>query len=253
MEDRAQALIEFYKDIEEFDKIFARWKTKNPGQNFTQFSTLRGVRNIESGMPHRTLGTNLTRDDDWWEHGKERFESILGQARVDETAKICEVGCGSLRVGAHFIKRQNPGCYFGLDVTSAYYKIGMELIGPLMDAKKPRFGVIENRLDAARNWAPDLVFTNSVTRHVAPEEEQEHFEMLRQLANKKGAKIVFDAHLSKEPLRFARSGWARTMDQFSELMWPFKLVQSTDSKPIRSKLFPVERKVLTFASPQTTG
>ena len=56
---------------------------------------------------------------------------------------LIDYGCGSLRVGAHFIRYLDPGCYFGLELAEGLYEIGQEVIGrELLDGKFPRFGFV---------------------------------------------------------------------------------------------------------------
>ncbi len=244
-----QAMDAFLEDIEKFDQIFADWKAKNPDRSFSYFSSRRGVKHIQEGKIHSTLGPYLPEGQDWYEDGYDLFLKILEQAQIPETAKVCEVRCGTLRIGVHFIVRQSPGNYFGLDVVSGYYKVGIEMIGDLMKKKGPHFGIFEKRAQAAAEWGPDFVFSTSAAAHIPPEEEQEHFGMLRNLASKKGARVVFQAYLGEESFRFARSGWARTLEQYCELMHPFELVSTIDDDPWESQLHSVDVKILTFAAP----
>lgn len=239
----------FLEDIKVFDKIYTDWKAQNPDRNFSYFSTRRGVKHIAAGKVHDTLGPYLPDGQDWFEDGYGTFLSILEQAAIPETAKVCEIGCGTLRVGVHFIIRQPIGSYFGLDVVSGYYKVGIDMIGDLMDGKKPHFGIFENRAKAAADWGPDLVYSTAVSLHVPPEEEQEHFGMLRNLAAKDGARVVFQAYLADEPVRFARSGWARTLEQYCDLMRPFELISQVDDDPWEGPLHTIDVKLLTFAAP----
>ncbi|MBT3140037.1 hypothetical protein DS909_08430 [Phaeobacter gallaeciensis] len=243
-----QVIEEFEADLRAFDAVYEQWKLKNPERGFSYFNTRRIANGVKAGRIHDTLGANLKGEQDWWSHGRGDFEKFLPHD-LPKTAKVCEIGCGSLRVGAHFIKRQDPGCYFGLDVISAFYQIGLEIIGPLKAEKKPKFGVFENRTQMAADWAPDLVFSNAVALHVHPEDEQAHFAMLKTLAAKKGARVMMQVHVADAPFRFGRSGWARTLDQYRSLMAPFELVQISPDKTWETPLHRIEAKVLTFKAP----
>ncbi len=233
-------------DFEKFDIAFADWKKKNPCKQFSDYSTQRIDSGLKKGRAHCTLGLNIAGDVNWWDHGRPAFKSIMEQVAIPTDAKVLEIGCGSARVGVHFIERQDTGCYYGLDVTDAFFAYCPDLIGELLIEKKAKFGVIPEKLEEAISWNADLVFSTAVTLHVCPEEEDAHFSTIKKIAHQQEASIVLQSYLYEKNIRFSRSGWARPQDYFSRLMHPFVLVNSMDDGVWESNGYVIDVKFLTF-------
>jgi hypothetical protein len=238
------------EDWRKYDALYQSWLAKNPGLSWSHFSTRRTAVSVAAGRAHQTLGANLVEHLDWWEQGRPIFQKIRDLSGINQTAKVCEFGCGSLRVGAHFIKSQQQGGYYGLDIIADFFDLAAGIVGDLLTDKDARLGTIAAKFDDAIAWAPDLVFTTAVSLHIPPVDEKDHFAMLKALAHKPGAQVVFQAYVLEQPQRFARSGWARPVDQFRELMAPFVMTGDVDDGIWASNGFDVGVRVLRFTNPQ---
>jgi hypothetical protein len=150
--------------------------------------------------------------------------------------RVVDYGCGSLRVGAHFIRDHDPECYFGLDVTNDFYEYGKELIGEeLLRQKRPRIATIcPESLEAAAAFAPDILVSTACAFHVHPDEKGVYIENIKRIAHRPGARIVFDTKLMPHLQRYNDAAWARPLDFYTEAMAPMTL------EPV-SRITPLER------------
>lgn len=229
-----------------YDEAFEAWRANRPGSKFSDFSLRRIISGLRSGRAHDTLGPNLSGGKNWAEAGRPMFEAILAMHPLPATARVCDYGCGSLRVTSHFISRQDRQCVFALDAVSDFMKIGKDLLGQeILLEKLPRFGVISARLEIAAAFRPDLVYATSVARHVHPEEKSDFIDAMKRIAGKPGSVAIFDAYVADKETRFARSGWAWPLDFYLDAMAPLKLI---GSKELGSavKGWGVSRKLLAF-------
>ena len=116
-------------------------------------------------------------------------------------------GVASVRVGAHFIKRQDADCYYGLDLVSDFFDIGADIIGDLRDDKQARLGVIGEHTGDAVAWAPDLVFTTrGQLAHSAGRRSRAFCVAEWTWPTRMGRRWCFQAYLSDEAQRFAQIG-----------------------------------------------
>lgn len=189
--------------FDEFDQRFLDWRIANPGRSYAQYQTSRELISLQRGNDHATLGPKLRRFENWWEAGTETFARLqrLSSLRADD--KVLDYGCGSLRIGGHFIRFLDPDRYFGLDVTGGFFEMGRDLIGAeLMAQKRPRFGVIdEDSLADGAAYGADIVLSTAVSYHVHPTETPVYYGNLQRLAAKPGARLFFDVSISDAPLR----------------------------------------------------
>jgi hypothetical protein len=233
-----------------YDTLYQAWLAKNPGRPLSEFTHRKVASGLAKGRPHASLGPRLVDDADWATHGLPAFGRLMQVARITPDRKVCEVGCGSARVGVHVTRAQQPDGYWGLDILPDFFRYAPDLIGPdLMADKRPRFGLIPGDVDRVVAWAPDLVFTTSVARHIPPEEEDGHYQLLRKLAHGAGARVLFEAHIAPAELRFARSGWARPVAHYQRLMQPFVLQEQLDCGVRSSNGYDIQVLLLAFAQP----
>ncbi|MFI0849481.1 hypothetical protein [Mesorhizobium sp. IMUNJ 23232] len=212
-----------------YDEAFEAWRAKQPGSKFSEFSLRRIINGLRKGRVHDTLGSNLSGEESWAESGRSMFETILAMHPLPANARVCDYGCGSLRVTSHFIRRQDRLCVFALDAVTDFMKIGKELLGEhVLQEKLPRFGVISARLENAAAFRPDLVYATSVARHVHPEEKPDFIDAMRRIAGKPGSVAIFDAYVADKETRFARSGWAWPLNFYLDAMAPLKLIGSKE-------------------------
>jgi SAM-dependent methyltransferase len=201
------------------DREYLEYRRRDPSMTFARYFTEREARHVKEGGKHHSLGQNLRGADgeivSFWDAGARKANKIMRTASLKPSSRVIEYGCGSLRMGAHFIRYLDRNCFWGLDVVSDFYEIGEQLIGPgLLREKSPRFGVIgELVIAAAERFDADLVFSSAVCVHVHPDEAQGYFGDLSRLCRKPGAKLVFDAVLSETTLRYKHTSWARPLDQ----------------------------------------
>ena len=214
-------------DFAVFDAAFEAWRLKHPGGRFSEFSAARIASALKKGRPHTSLGPNLTKPGGWWNAGAGLFREGLAQHTPAPTDRICDYGCGSLRIGAHFIKRQAPDTFWGLDVTDDFLAYGPDLIGPeLMAEKRPRLGTIDALLDQAIAADIDLVLSTVTAMQVHPDEKDEYLSNLKRLAHRPGAHVQVMVVLGDEAIRYRRTAWAWPLSFYEAAMQPMRLVSN---------------------------
>jgi SAM-dependent methyltransferase len=209
---------------EKRNRRFLAYRERNPEKTYAQWLHEAAVLHVRTGSPHATLGGNL-RKGDWWDAGVGTFERYRRLFAIEPDKKVVDYGCGSLRVGAHFIRYLDPGKYFGLDVTTGLVETGKELIGDEMLAdKKPQFGAIEEKaLAKAAKFGADFVCSTAVCYHVYPEEAPTYFGNLIRLCAKTGATLAFDMSLSDQPA--PEHALSMPIDFYIEQLKPLEFVK----------------------------
>ncbi|MDQ6437583.1 class I SAM-dependent methyltransferase [Mesorhizobium sp. LHD-90] len=172
---------------------------------------------------------------------------IRQQFPISETAKVCDYGCGSLRIGAHFITSQAPGSYFGIDVSEDFIAYGKELLGEqLLLAKRPRLGKISTELDEVAAAGVDLLFSTDVASHVHPDEKPEYFDNIKKIVHRTGSAAVILAITAERTVRYQRSGWAWPLGYYEESMRPLSLTKDRFRKTIVRNGYKLNSIMLTF-------
>jgi SAM-dependent methyltransferase len=109
----------------------------------------------------------------------QRWLEFLVDRGLKRTDRVLEYGCGSLRLGKSVIEFLESGHYVGLDITDFFYLAGIEnyLGQALLEARKPRFGVIgsEEHERIRRDFKFDVGFSTLALMHVPPAEMDEYF------------------------------------------------------------------------------
>jgi hypothetical protein len=206
------------KSYDERDQEFFEYRKRDPGMTFSRFFVEREARSVRAGGKHHSLGFNVRGANGetipFWEAAAYKANKVMRMASLKPRNRVIEYGCGSLRMGAHFIRYLDRNCFWGLDVVSDFYEMGLQLIGPdLLQQKSPRFAVIEElAIAAAEAFDADLVFSSAVCLHVHPDEAQTYFGNLSRLCRKPGAKLIFDTVLSDTTLRYSHRSWARPLE-----------------------------------------
>lgn len=200
------------------DQIFAEYKTKHPEVTFAQFYAQGVADLVRNGKSHATLGANLDKHDVWWQAGEKPFAKYCRMHTISKDTKVVDYGCGSLRIGAHFIRYLNPNCYFGLDVISDFYEIGQQLIGEdLLREKAPAFGAIsEESVRRAVEFNPDFVYSSAVAYHVHPSDAPAYYANLKRIVHKSGSVLFMDASICDEEFRYRQRSWAWPLDYYLE-------------------------------------
>jgi hypothetical protein len=156
---------------------FALWRVRRPGSSFADYYAGSIARRLARGGTHRTLGqkrylgTSERSSVAQGRRGRKAF-SLLRELGVHEGSTCVEYGCGSLRVGQHFIRCLERGRFWGLDVIDDFFREGLPGLGSdLIEEKQPNLRVIgENSLAEVKALRPDLIYSVAVIKHVPPPE-----------------------------------------------------------------------------------
>jgi SAM-dependent methyltransferase len=181
------------------------WRLRNPDGSHGDYYAERVTRRLDRGHGHATLGlqerarstkaiSGSSGHLDIWQRGAGTF-GFLKAYGLDPLHKVVDYGCGSLRIGMHFIDHLAPKRYWGVDVTRRFFEDGLRLLDPrLVAAKAPRLDAIsEPILQQMREWQPDWVFSVSVLMHVPPAEVEPFLRKITDLlAPGARAVILFD-------------------------------------------------------------
>jgi SAM-dependent methyltransferase len=215
-----------------WDAEFTAFKEENPDATFAQYYASSAIRKINAGQAHSTLGAKLYKrgsdgEKDFWTAGQKAFERYKRISEIEPSKKVVDYGCGSLRLGIHFIQYLDRGHYFGLDVTNDFFQLGQQIIGEeILSEKQPSLSVIDEAgVERAAAFGADFVISNAVSYHVHPDETASYFRNLTILASKPGARLFFDVKISPKPLRFRERGWAWPLEVFVEGLPELRFVQ----------------------------
>ncbi len=209
---------------EKRNREFLQYKAKNPSTTYAEWLNSAAVGFVRRGGTHATLGGKIAGFDNWWDAGRSTVERYRKLFPFQPGSRVVDYGCGSLRIGAHFIRALDPGCFFGLDVTMGLIEEGKKLVGQgLLDEKRPLFGTIdEPSLDRAGNFAPDLVYSTAVCYHVYPEEAPAYFDNLLRLTHRPGAVLLFDVSVSDQPV--TEHALSMPLDYYKQALLPLEFV-----------------------------
>jgi cyclopropane fatty-acyl-phospholipid synthase-like methyltransferase len=170
---------------------------------------------LRQGKSHPTLGANL-RNNEWGAAGRKPFDKLMRHFPIRPDSRVVEYGCGSLRVGVHFLHHLNPRNYFGLDVVSDFYEMGQELVGAeLLAEKLPRLAVIaEASVAEAAAFEADFVYSYAVVYHIPPDDLPAYFSNLARITCKPGARLAITAAIHDTPVRYRPRSWAWPVETF---------------------------------------
>jgi SAM-dependent methyltransferase len=187
---------------ERLDERYRKYVADHPGVSYAEWMNIVQVESLSRGGEHATLGPNLRKYPNWWDAGANAFYRYQRTFPILRRSRVVDYGCGSLRVGGHFIRYLDPGHYFGLDVGMGFIDMGKALVGDALLAQKtPRFASIdEDSMREAVAFDADIVCSNAVSYHVHPDEAPLYFANLARLAHKPGATLFFDVSVSDEPI-----------------------------------------------------
>lgn len=165
------------------DMRFLGWKLIHPKASFSDFYAESIASMLRRGGSHKTLGNKkfLSRSLstpsmhmnplEYQARGTEYFDLAIKYG-LKPYHTCVDYGCGSLRVGQHFIGYLQSEKYLGLDIVSDFYEIGKALIpASIFKEKKPRFSTINpTTIKIVLLQQPDFVFSFAVLKHVSPRE-----------------------------------------------------------------------------------
>ena len=116
----------------------------------------------------------------WEEIGKLQFDYLISQG-LRPHHYLCDVACGSLRAGIHFIRYLDRGHYLGIDKEQSLITAGIEkeLGEELNTAKQPQFVVSSEFEFEHFSNRPHFTLAQSLFTHLPPRYIENCFEKLR--------------------------------------------------------------------------
>lgn len=174
---------------------------------------------LRAGQPHPTLGYHPDRGDtDWWQAGAGRVSRLVETFGISPHHRVIDYGCGTLRLGGHFMRRLDRGNYFGLDVSGELIAIGRELVGDDMIADKaPHLAAIDAQaLEEAEAFGASFVFSEAVSYHVMPKELAFYFGALERLARAPGCVLFFSVRIADVESEYIQGCWARPLQAHTQ-------------------------------------
>jgi hypothetical protein len=216
------------------NRLFEEWLKDNPGGTFEDYYGQVIERHLDSGESHPTLGRKLIPGRAFGEGGDGMLKRLTALG-LEKQHTIVDFGCGSLRIGWHFIRHLDVGRYWGLDVNERFLRDGEAMIGAeLMAEKTPHLRVIDDSsLADAHAAEPDFLFSKSVLLHVHPDELKTYFERIFTIANDH-TQVIVDATLSSKQVQFEPLSWAYQRAEIETIVAGFGWSASAlSSKPVR--------------------
>lgn len=185
---------------------YGTWRLLHPTADYAVYYAASIARRLDRGGRHRHLG----RLDDFPRRGRQPFHAMVAWGLAPHHRCI-DYGCGSLRVGQHFVRALLPGRYCGLDVTDRFYRDGVAALGAdLVREKAPRFAVItESVLAAESRQPPDVFLAIAVLKHVPPRELDAQLDrMLRLIGPATRGLLTFSSAPSTMRIPGKGKSWA---------------------------------------------
>ena len=207
------------------DVQFRFWRYRHPGASFAEFYAARVERKLDLGRPHKTLGSIVSRPrggkpvgtthgpESFARTGTEVFEDIVALAGLFPGDVVADFGCGSLRVGQHFMRRIAPGDYWGLDIADRFYREGAAAMGAEAIARfRPNLRVLgEASLAEAAAARPSLVISVAVLKHVPQSEWGTYFDRLMGLVSAE-TRLVVTLTTGASAERIGGAGWSYRLE-----------------------------------------
>ena len=203
------------------DARFALWRRSHPQATYADFYAHRANLRLERGGAHKTLGLRHYEADpvqgavahlpeEFATRGRRYFKWFHERALRPDMVCV-DYGCGSLRVGQHFIRHLDPGCYIGLDVIDRFYVDGLKLLGAeTVAAKRPYLRRIDPKtLEFVARRNPNLIYSTAVLQHVPPRELEDYF---RAILSMMGPRCVAVMNFKRTPAtrRIGSSAWTQS-------------------------------------------
>ena len=195
---------------------FELWLKEHPGGRFSDYYVSRVLKKLHVRKEHPTLGRHYRLKTP--EDTNSVLEYLKGDG-LEPSHKVVDYGCGSLRLGRHFIQFLEPEHYWGVDVSEEFFRMGLEGIDPdLVAERKPRLGAISpEQLAEIRADGPDYVFAMGVLFHVPPEELTLFFNEICSVAHE-GTRIYIACMFAKTEVQVSWSTWLFEQKAMSRLL-----------------------------------
>lgn len=224
---RQQVIGESAGAFEEVEALYRKARSTNSKLTYAQWSVSNQINYIKRGGEHPSLGPNLAQQRKWASAGAGTFAEYRRLVpSLSDKSRVVDYGCGSLRVGHHFIQYLDPKSYIGLDIWKELIDMGVSMMDPaIISEKRPWFGELDNEgVERAIDFSPDFVFACSVAYQVHPVDYAEFVFNLQRIAHRPGAVILFDTKLAASHFRYKNSGWAWTQSFYDQLFAGFELL-----------------------------
>jgi hypothetical protein len=224
------------------------WRAFNPRAPFAKYYADSIVRKLDRGRPHKTLGrfafnrssvlfSQGDRRRQFAGEGRDKYE-FLAKYAISPNAMIVDYGCGSLRIGQHFIRSQAPHRFWGLDVTDRFYTDGLALLErDLVETKQPQLRPIaEESLSEIRAALPDLIYSVAVMKHVPRSELETFWKNILGLLQPGATAVVF-ADVANVEMRTAAKNWAYPQDIILALIQRIAPLATTEVEIFSTPLY----------------
>ena len=233
--------------ISKHNRLFAQWQENHPERTFQDYYGLVIEQHLDQGHAHPTLGYNLIEGRVFGESGKAMLNRLISLGLKQN--HICvDYGCGSLRIGCHFIRYLDSGCYWGLDVNERFMRDGKELIGQdLVERKSPNLHLISDETIAlARSARPQFIFSKSVLLHVHPNELATYFDRMTRLMTKH-TKTVIDATIAEQTVQIEPLSWAYSKAMLEDMIAGVGCsVRTLEEKTVRLEAAELDGGIITM-------
>ena len=203
--------------MRDFERAYQEAKRNNPGASFAQITGNMIHESILKGGAHATLGANLLREGKWEDQGLKSFQRLCKFRKLSPGSRVIEYGCGSLRIGHHFINFLDAGNFIGLDVIDGFFEIGKKLIQPdILQQKQPYIAVIDqNSIEVAEKFQADFIYLAGVAIHVHDDDAPHFFANLRRIACKENSTLVLSAYIAERSFEHVETSWARPLEFYT--------------------------------------
>lgn len=202
--------------IDRRNRLFDEWAGRNPGKGFGDYYGEIIAEHLDQGLPHPTLGGNLIEGREFGVSGRAMLDRFIGHG-LKPTHVFVDYGCGTLRIGCHFIDYLERGNYWGFDVFERFLAEGRKLLGDqMMREKSPHLEVIDDAAIArARSAAPDFLLSKSVLLHVHPDELTAHIQRISGLIGNNTLAVI-DGVVSEALVQFEPLSWSYPRRQLED-------------------------------------
>jgi hypothetical protein len=238
---------------DEMDRNFQAFKARHGDVSFAEFCSRSVYKRVAAGRPHFSLGENLP--EDFWQAGSVKAAYYIRKMALAPSHRVIEYGCGSLRIGGHFVRFLEPGNFYGFDVIDGFFEMGKKLIGAdLLAAKRPRLAVIApDAIADAAAFGADHIFSAAVCIHVHPDELQTYFANLTRLASRPGANVFFNVAVADAVVRIRPDSWAHPLSFYKTAMPELELVDVSLGKEHDKTGHTIRNAELHFRRPSPTS
>ena len=134
------------------------------------------------------------------------FANSVTTQNIKPHHKVLDIGCGSLRVGKHFISYLDEGNYHAIEPEAKWLNEGInnELSKNMIKQKKPRFSYSQNFEANEFNETFDFVLAFNVFIHCGPDQFRQCLINLKEHLSQEGV-FIFSALIGEGPsVRFKK-------------------------------------------------